>query len=98
MLYERGNVWWYEFIFQRMRIRESSSTDSKTIARQAELKRRRDLELSISGVQRDRPLRFCDATKHWLNMKPPSRRAGFDTTVNICASWKLVLVIDSCQS
>jgi integrase len=69
MLYKRGNVWWYEFIFHGMRIRESSSTDSKTIARQAELKRRRDLELSISGVKRDRPLRFCDATKHWLNTK-----------------------------
>ena len=33
MLYKRGNVWWYEFIFNGSRIRESSQTDSKTIAR-----------------------------------------------------------------
>jgi integrase len=66
MLYKRGNVWWYEFTFGGLRVRESSGTDSKTIARQVQLKRRRDLELSVSGVKRDRPLRFCEATKQWL--------------------------------
>ena len=69
MLYKRGNVWWYEFIFNGVRIRESSHTDSKAIARQAELKRRRDLELSISGIKRERPMVFHVAAKQWLATK-----------------------------
>ena len=69
MLYKRGNVWWYEFAFDGVRIRESSGTDSKTIARQAELKRRRDLELSISGIRRERPLVLSEAAKQWLATK-----------------------------
>jgi len=69
MLYKRGNVWWYEFISNGVRIRESSGTDSKTIARQSELKRRRDLQLSLSGLKRDRPIHFSDAAKQWFVTK-----------------------------
>ena len=69
MLYKRGDVWWYEFTFNGVRIRESSGTDSKTLARQSQLKRRRDLELSVSGIKRERPLVFAEAAKQWLSTK-----------------------------
>jgi integrase len=76
MLYRRGNVWWYEFIFNGSRIRESSHTDSKTIARQLELKRRRDLELAVGGIKRERPLQFRVATKQWFSTKTALSKLG----------------------
>jgi integrase len=70
MLYKRGNVWWYEFSLNGARIRESSHTTSKTIAKQAELQRRRELELSINGLtKRERPALFPVAAKQWLGAK-----------------------------
>ena len=58
-VYKRGGVWWYEFSFNGSRIRESAHTTSRTIAREAELKRRRDLALSINGlVKRESPPLF----------------------------------------
>ena len=43
-LFRRGDVWWYEFWFAGRRIRESSKSPSKTIAKGAEQKRKRELE------------------------------------------------------
>ena len=50
-LSKRGNTWWYEFLFARQRIRESAKTTSKTVAKLAEQKRRRELELGFNGVE-----------------------------------------------
>jgi integrase len=70
MLYKRGNVWWYEFTFNAARIRESTSTNSKTLAKQAELQRRRELESSVNGVtKRERPRLFPAAAREWLDSK-----------------------------
>jgi len=69
MLYKRGNIWWYEFAFNGVRIRESSGTDSKTLARQAELKRRRDIETSLTGIKREKALQFSQAAKQWFATK-----------------------------
>ncbi|HUY19054.1 MAG TPA: site-specific integrase [Candidatus Binataceae bacterium] len=70
MLYKRGGTWWYEFVFNGSRIRESAKTTSRTIARQAELKRRRDLALSVNGlVKREPPPLFPIAAKQWLDSK-----------------------------
>ena len=43
-IFRRGDVWWYEFWFAGRRIRESSKSPSKTLAKAAEQKRRRELE------------------------------------------------------
>jgi hypothetical protein len=43
-LFCRGDVWWYEFWFAGRRIQESSKNPSKTVAKTAEHKRRRELE------------------------------------------------------
>lgn len=69
-VFRRGKICWYEFNFQGQRIRESAHTASKTIARQAELQRRRELELGINGLaKRERPPLFPVATKAWLESK-----------------------------
>ena len=70
MIYRRGNVYWYEFSFNGARVRESAQTTSRTIARQAELKRRRDLALSVNGLtKREPPPLFPIAAKQWLDSK-----------------------------
>jgi integrase len=56
-LFRRGEIWWYEFWFAGRRIRESSKSDSKTIAKGAEQARRRELEggfNNFSDVRHDR--------------------------------------------
>lgn len=70
-VYKRGNTYWYEFTFSGRRIRESAKTHSKTIAKKAEQKRRRELEESFSGIAEDnRSLRVqsvSQATASYLN-------------------------------
>jgi integrase len=57
-LFKRGNIWWYEFLFARRRVRESAKTTSKTVAKLAEQKRRRQLEDGFNGVDDDREERI----------------------------------------
>ena len=91
MLYKRGSVWWYAFIFNGSRIRESSHTDSKTIARQLELKRRRDLELAVGGIKRERPLRFRVAARQWFSTKTSLSVLGLRYYGRLFASWISIL-------
>ena len=56
-LFQRGDIWWYEFWFAGRRIRESSKSESKTVAKTAEKNRRRELEEgfnNFSDVRRER--------------------------------------------
>lgn len=50
-LLKRGNVWWYEFRFAGRRVRESSKTSSKTLAKAAEQRRRRELEEGFNNLE-----------------------------------------------
>jgi hypothetical protein len=50
-LFRRGNVWWYEFWFAGRRIQESSKSASRTIAKAAEQKRRRELEQGFNNFE-----------------------------------------------
>jgi integrase len=71
-VYKRGEVYWFKFRFQGQLIRESAKTNSKTIARDAERQRRRELELGINGLTKpERPL-FPPAAKEWLEAKMPT--------------------------
>jgi hypothetical protein len=58
-LFKRGKIWWYEFWFAGRRLQESAKTTSKTIAKQAEQKRRRELEEGFNriGDHRDEGIR-----------------------------------------
>src|SRR6266446_364000 len=53
-LFRRSNIWWYEFLFAQQRVRESAKTASKTVAKLAEQKRRRQLEDGFNGVEDNR--------------------------------------------
>jgi integrase len=57
-LFKRGDVWWYEFLFARRRVRESAKTTSKTVAKLAEQKLRRQLEDGFNGVEDHREERI----------------------------------------
>ncbi|MCU1300242.1 MAG: hypothetical protein JWQ87_526 [Candidatus Sulfotelmatobacter sp.] len=65
-----SKVWWYDFIFEGQRVRESAKNRSKTIAKDAERARRRELEESYNGIKRrDRAKLFSLAADEWLQLK-----------------------------
>lgn len=69
-VYKRGETYWYKFLFQGQLIRESARTNSKTVAREAERARRRDLELAINRIpRRERTPLFSTAAREWLDTK-----------------------------
>lgn len=47
-VYKRSQTYWFKFLFQGQLIRESAKTNSKTVAREAERARRRELELAVN--------------------------------------------------
>jgi len=58
-----SKVWWYEFTIAGKRVRESAKTTRKTIAIEAERKRRLEYEKSLNAVEQDRSKRIqsiCD--------------------------------------
>jgi hypothetical protein len=69
-LYERGDVWWYKFWFNGQLIRESSKSNSKTVAKDAERARRRELEQAYNLIpKRERDPLFSHAADVWLANK-----------------------------
>jgi integrase len=69
-LYRRGDVWWYKFRFAGQVIRESTKSNSRTIARAAEHARRRELEQGFNRIERQRTARlFSVAAEDWLTAK-----------------------------
>jgi integrase len=49
-VFKRGEVWWYKFYFAGRLIRESSKSSSKTVAKDAEKQRRRELEAGFHNI------------------------------------------------
>lgn len=67
---KNSKVWWYDFIFEGQRVRESAKSRSKTVARDAERARRREMEDSYNGIKRrDRAKLFSVASDEWLVLK-----------------------------
>ena len=69
MVYQRGKqgFWWYRFRFGGRIVHESAKTTSKTVAREAERQRRRELEKSWNhvGGRRELPPTFEQASKEY---------------------------------
>jgi integrase len=66
-VYRRGEVWWYKFRFAGQAICESSKSESKTVAKDAERSRRRQLEESWNQIKRRKlPPLFSIAAADWL--------------------------------
>ncbi|HLH44044.1 MAG TPA: hypothetical protein VKV74_13740, partial [Bryobacteraceae bacterium] len=73
-LYRRGKsgVWWYSFKFAGRRIHESSKSTSKTVAREAERSRRRQLEEAWNQIaRRTLPPSFERAADDWHEAVKP---------------------------
>jgi integrase len=69
-VYKRGKVWWYKFKFGGQRIRESSRSTSKTVARDAEFARRRQLVESFNSITpRKVSPQFSVASRDWLKTR-----------------------------
>src|SRR5215472_5832059 len=69
-VYKRGAVWWFKFRFENQVIRESAKTASKTVAKDAQKARRRQLEISVNGIiKRERMPLFSLAAQEWLESK-----------------------------
>jgi integrase len=65
-----SKIWWYEFTLAGKRIRESADTRLKTIAKEAEQDRRRELEKTLAGMpiekREDRINSVSDLVKTYL--------------------------------
>jgi hypothetical protein len=69
-VFKRGGVYWYKFVFNGARTRESAKTTSKTIAREAERVRRREFEEAVNHIpRRERTPLFSIAAESWLESK-----------------------------
>jgi integrase len=70
--YKRGKIYWYEFEFSGVRIRESSKSRHKDIAERAERERRRALERGANHLEeKKQPQLFSIAAKRWLEVSKP---------------------------
>jgi integrase len=68
--YKGSNVWTMDFIFHGQRVRESTGTRSKTLARKIEDKRRRALEEGTAGIKKyQQPRLLSVASDDWLSLK-----------------------------
>ena len=68
-LFQRGDIWWYEFWFAGRRIRESSKSESKTVAKSAEKNRRRELEEGFNNfadLRQERVRSFTEMADEYL--------------------------------
>jgi integrase len=57
-VFKRGGVWWYKFYFAGQFIRESARSTSKTVAKDAENQRRRELEQGYHNLRQRRENRI----------------------------------------
>jgi integrase len=67
-VYKRGEAWWFKFRIHGQLIRESAKTSSKTLARDAERVRRRELEEAVNRIpKREKMPLFSIAAREWLD-------------------------------
>src|SRR5271163_4202939 len=74
-VYKRGETYWYDFWFNGSHIRDSAHTNSKTIAKQAEQQRRRDLERAINRITRPTKMPLFKIAANRLVEDKRARRA-----------------------
>jgi len=68
--YQGSKVWTMDFLFHGQRIRESTGTRSKTLAKKIEDKRRRALEEGTAGIRKHQQPRLLSvASDEWLELK-----------------------------
>lgn len=71
-VFRRGAIWWYEFQFLGVRIRESSKSPVKDVCMKAERERRRELERGANHLEKVvRPTLFSNSVKAYLLEQEP---------------------------
>jgi integrase len=74
---ESSRNWYYEFTFHGQRVRESTGTKDKQLAKRIMDERRRKLEMGRGGVKEIvKPILFSTASKDWLKLKAADWRGG----------------------
>lgn len=97
---KNSKVWWYDFIFGGQRVRESAKTRSKTLAREAERARRREMEQNYNGIKRrERAKLFSVAADEWMALKsltlaPSSQRIERDNLKHLRPFFDKRLITD----
>jgi integrase len=97
---KQSKTFWYDFIFEGQRVRESTKTRSKKVAQNAEKARRRELEESYNGIKRrGRAKLFPVAADEWLALKaltlaPSSQRIERDNLKHIRPHFEKRLLTD----
>jgi hypothetical protein len=56
-IYKRGGVYWYEFVFDHKRVRESTRQGNRHVAVEMQAARRTDLAKSMVGLANPAPIR-----------------------------------------
>ena len=70
MLYRRGSKWWFKFRFAGRVYREPAKTSSKTLAREVERVRRREIEAAYGRVPKRRAPRTIEVeARDWIALK-----------------------------
>jgi site-specific recombinase XerD len=77
-VYRRGQYYYFEFIFAGKKIKQCAKTKSKTVAKEAEQDRRRELERAYAGLPsssaKEHVRSVSDVIKTYLNHYPLSHR------------------------
>src|SRR6266850_4181026 len=77
-------MWWFSFQFKGQKIQESAMTTSKSVARDAQRNRRRELEEGVNGIRREeRALLFSTAAEKWLAVGKGKRGEWATNTVTL---------------
>jgi hypothetical protein len=83
----RSKVWWYEFVFNGERIRETSKSKKRTVAAEAQRARRRQLEEAFNGIKkRQMPKTFSAAADELLAKKERTVASSTFEILKRCAS------------
>jgi integrase len=79
-------VWWYEFVYASKRVRESAKTKRKSIAIEAEKRKKRELERAYAGLPVEAPVMrintVLDCTKAYRKAYEHGHRAKSRRWVN----------------
>ena len=63
---KQSRVWWFEFTYAGKRVRESANTTRKTLAVEAEKRRRLELERALVGIPSEKPARRIATVRELL--------------------------------
>jgi integrase len=92
-VYKRGGVWWYSFIFAGKRIQESTHTHLKTLAREAEANRKRQLQETLAGVQSEDRFKRIRTVSDAVNEYLEGYAADHAHTSTVNAKGRLKVVV-----